>query len=161
MTKGKSLFLGISVTLPIALTIATITIQHSNIFKSRETSASEYSLNLNSSNAYSSGTTKEISTDSGASTVEFTYDSCSSLSEHHALINVGGSITNTEQITSISRFSVSYTGGSLRCQTSYDCATWNDGFILASGQEYVMGSNPYFIKLTAETNAVSLDEAKY
>ena len=161
MIKRKSLLLGISIVLPVALTVTTLSIQNSNLFRSKETSASEYSLTLSSTNAYSSGATKDIATDSGAQNVEFTYDSCSSLSEHHALINVGGSITNTEQITSISRFSVSYTGGSLRCQTSYDCATWNDGFILASGQEYVMGSNPYFIKLTAETNAVSIEEAKY
>ena len=158
--KGKSALLGLGIILPVALTVATLTV-HNNYLSKRGVSASEFSLTLNSSNAYSSGDTKMISTYSGAYQVEFTYDSCVSLSNNHALINVGGSITNTQQITSISRFSVTYTGGSLRCQTSYDCSTWNEGFILASGQEYVMGSNPYFVKLTAENNNVSLSEAKY
>ena len=157
----KFLIFGASSLITGVLAITTFMAVKGTSFINDAAKATIYSLTLDNQNAYSSGETKSIQNDNKNYNVEFTYDNCLSASNAHATINVGGSITNTEQITSIAYFSVTYSGGTLRCKTSYDCSAWNEGFILTSGEKYAMGSNPYFIQLVAETNAVTLTKAVY
>ena len=130
-----------------------------HLFSQYRRSENPYTITLGSNNAYSSGSSKVISTDSGQWSVTFNYSSCSSSSGNHASISEGGYIVNAQQITSIETIKVVYEGGSLKCQTSYDGVDWNAGFVMASDYEYATASNPYFVKFTAESGTISLKSA--
>ncbi len=130
-----------------------------HLFSQYRRSENPYTITLGNNNAYSSGASKVISTDSGQWSVTFNYSSCSSSSGNHASISEGGYIVNAQQITSIETIKVVYEGGSLKCQTSYDGVDWNAGFVMASDYEYATASNPYFVKFTAESGTISLKSA--
>lgn len=116
-----------------------------------------YYLSLTSSNAYSSGSTKTISTASGQGSVEFAYTSASAQSGAHVKLSSGGTIVNNDKITSITRFTVDFSG-SLQARLSYDKSTWGSYFELQDDHAYEFTSKPYYveIKATAQTTITSV-----
>lgn len=145
-----------------SMAICAITFSHTSFSSSafKKGNASEYTLTLNSSNSYSTGSEQSITTDSGDYQVVFSYSSCVSASSAHALINDGGTIINKDHIRSISKLQATYTGGKLKARTSYDRSTWGEYFELSSGFEYSFGSYPYYVELKA-FDAVTLTSAKF
>ena len=145
-----------------SMAICAITFSHTSFSSSafKKGNASEYTLTLNSSNSYSTGSEQSITTDSGDYQVVFSYSSCVSASSAHALINDGGTIINKDHIRSISKLQATYTGGKLKARTSYDRSTWGEYFELSSGFEYSFGSYPYYVELKA-FDAVTLTNAKF
>lgn len=120
---------------------------------------SNYTLTLNSQNAYLSGTSQSVTTDSGNYQVTFNYTNCSSKNNYHALINNGGTIVNAEHIRSINEFYAIYDGGTLKAKTSYDGQTWGEYFTLVSNQKYSF-SDVYYVSLLA-VDSVNLLETKF
>lgn len=119
----------------------------------------DYTITLNSSNAYTSGSTQQIEINNGGWEVQFKYTSCSASSGNHAAIADGGTITNVDHILSVNKINVSYTGGTLKYATSLDATNWSSYTTLSQGNNDVIG-NPYYIRLQA-TGAVTLASATY
>ncbi|MCR5505676.1 MAG: Ig-like domain-containing protein [Bacilli bacterium] len=143
-----------------ALAIGVISFSHNQLQTFTKGDASEYTLTLDSSNAYVSGSSQNITTDSGQYQVAFAYTSCINVASAHAKISDGGTILNSDHIRSISKLKTVYTGGTLKARTSYDSATWGEYFTLSSGVEYDFGSYPYYVELKA-TKDVTLTSAKF
>ena len=86
---------------------------------------SDYTVVLDESNAYTSGSTKEVTTSSGSWQISFAYTNASSLSGGHVTLANGGTLVNTRDIISIDYLKVHCSGtGTLQFRTSYDGATW-------------------------------------
>ena len=105
MNKRTLLCGGILLT--IGATISVISLNKNISLFSSIADSQKYSITLSDSNSYSSGSSKNISTDSGASTVAFEYTNCTSKSGYHASMAYGATIKNTQQITSIQKIEAS------------------------------------------------------
>ena len=121
-------------------------------------------LVLNSSNSTNQNGDKVQYTQKGNG-VTFTYSGVNSTTGagNHVTLNDGGSIVNKDQITSIDRVLVIYTGtGSIKAYGAYvpGEGKWSEGFTIVSNQEVEIGSRPYFLKLTAE-GSVSVISVTY
>ena len=160
MKKNKAMWLtvGISVgVVAMSLSIATIKSYNGSI----RGEADAYSLTLNSSNGITGSnvnTTQNISTDSGAYLVPFSYNKCSVYNNGHATILAGGSIKNSEHILSIYSLNATYSSnGVLKFRTSYDGTNWGGYSTLNSGVPYSFSSNPYYVEFSTDgANAVNL-----
>ena len=149
----------------LALTISTIALNNSlkSVTKSK---AGDYTLTLNSSNGISGSsvtTTQNVSTDSGAYQVAFSYESCSELSGGHATIEAGGLIYNSDHIRSIYALSAQFeSNGALKFRASYDGATWGGYTTMISAQEYELSSKPYYIEFSTDgINSVDITSVQF
>ena len=158
MKLGKSFVIGaVSFIASAAISLAIFSGKSS--LSKQQAGSSEYTITLNSSNAYTSGDTKDIQIDNGGWDVCFKYVSCSASAGNHASIASGGTITNIDHILSINKINVSYSGGTLKYATSLDATNWSEYTTLANGNNDVTG-NPYYIKLQA-TGTVTLASVQY
>ncbi|MCQ2802687.1 MAG: Ig-like domain-containing protein [Bacilli bacterium] len=124
-----------------------------------------YSLTLSNSNKYSGSATKQISTDSGGSKVQFSYTLASSSASGHVKLSADGTIKNDTQITSITNILPSFTcnnGISLKFRASFDGNKWGDYTSLASGSSFDLSeSKPYFIEFKADGGTVDVNAIKF
>ena len=118
----------------------------------------DYTLVLNSSNSVSSGGDHVQKTTRNAD-VTFTYTNVSYSSGNHCAITAGGSIVNKDVIHSLTKFKATFSG-TLQARIAYVTSTWGEYFNLVSGQEMLLGSNPYYLELKATTGVV-LTSATY
>ena len=148
-----------------AAAVAAIAITTSSLSNDllRPSADDSYTLTLNNENRWTSGqTTKDITTDSGKATVQFSYSNCSEYASGHVRLNNGGTLQNDEQITSITSFYAIYTGtGKLQIQTSYDAISWGSYFDINSESELTLNSHPYYIRLQANDGYVDLLSVRY
>ncbi len=131
---------------------------------STPTQAGSYTLTLNNSNGVSGSSysgTKTITTDSGDYHVDFDYTSCSSMSGGHAVIANGGKIVNKDHIRSIYQVVANFSGGTLKFRSSYDGSNWSGYTTMTSLQPYSLGSNPYYIELSASESNVNLTSVTF
>ena len=142
-----------------SLAIGTVIYNADKHFVKEQAGGTDYTITLDSSNAYTSGTTQQIEINNGGWEVQFKYTSCSASSGNHAAIADGGTITNVDHILSVNKINVSYTGGTLKYATSLDATEWSSYTTLSQGSNDVTG-NPYYIRLQA-TGAVTLTSATY
>lgn len=123
---------------------------------------SDYTVVLDESNAYTSGSTKEVTTSSGSWQISFAYTNASSLSGGHVTLANGGTLVNTRDIISIDYLKVHCSGsGTLRFRTSYDGATWGGYANITDNEVYNLASNPYYIELSATGGSVNVYQATY
>ena len=120
-----------------------------------------YSLNLNTSNKITASGDHNHTTGSGAK-VAFTYSNVSNSTSGHATLNENGYVVNKDQITSITRFTATFSGaGTLKARVAYVTDNWSDYFVLISGNTVDIGSNPYFLEIKAFGGSVVLESANY
>ena len=111
---------------------------------------SDYTVTLDNSNAYTSGTNKDITTSSGSWTINFEYSNASASSTGHVVLNDGGTINNTSLVKSINYLCATYTGsGSLKVKTSFDGTSFGSYWDVTSGYAYALPSNPYYVSFLA------------
>ena len=123
---------------------------------------SDYTVVLDESNAYTSGTTKEVTTSSGSWQISFAYSNASALSGGHVTLANGGTLVNTRDIISIDYLKVHCGGsGTLRFRTSYDGATWGGYADIKDNEVYNLGSLPYYVELSATGGSVNIYQATY
>lgn len=141
-----------------------------NIFNSSTVRANNpYTLTLDSSNKYVDGD-QDISTDvHNGAFVRFSYTNAAQSSLGHVVLNNGGTLKNTQQLTSLSYFIPSFTlgnGASLKFRASNDGVNWGD---YASIKPYADGisSNsfnvPYmhYIEFKAEGGSVDIGSISF
>lgn len=148
-----------------AAAVAAIAITTSSLSEgllTRPSADDSYTLTLNGDNKYVAGQDNpDIWTDSHKATVSFSYSNCQVYASGHATLNNGGTIENTQQITSITSFRVVYNGtGRIHIQTSFDGSLFGEYFELNSGSELALNSQPYYIRMKA-VGVVNLESAKY
>ena len=121
-----------------------------------------YSIVLDETNAMSTSGTKTQKTKQRGSSVRFEYFNVGTYSEGHCKLNVGGSIKNLDQISSITSVESSFvSSGNLYFRVSYDNTNWTDKLTLNSNQEYILNVKPYYIEfLTDDINEVSINSIK-
>ncbi len=111
---------------------------------------SDYTVTLDNSNAYTSGTNKDITTSSGSWTINFAYTNASASSTGHVVLNDGGTINNTSLVKSINYLCATYSGsGSLKVKTSFDGTSFGSYWDVTSGYAYALPSNPYYVSFLA------------
>lgn len=123
---------------------------------------SDYTVVLDSSNKYTSGTTKEVTTSSGQWSISFEYTNASALTNGHVTLADGGKLVNTREFISLDYLKIHCDGaGTLRFRTSYDGATWGGYATVSDNEIYNLASNPYYIELTATGGSVNIYQATY
>ena len=141
----------------LLLTIAASTFAFNNNTNPIKSSASDYSLTLDSDNGIIGSnvtTNQNVATDSGNYQVAFAYNKCSALNNGHATILAGGSIRNADHILSISSINATFsTSGVLKFRTSYDGSSWGTYSTLTSGIPYSFTSNPYYVEFATDGSA--------
>jgi len=158
--KAKNLILGTILGALSITGIAYLTVNKVNPFHGiAEMEGSRYNLTLNSSNSYTSGSTKSITSNTGFGHTTFSYANCSSTSEGHVFMSAGGKIKNTQSISSISELTAQFEG-SLEFRYSYDGETWSDDVIAKSGKTYYFEDEPGYIELFANQHSVLLKDLK-
>ena len=131
----------------------------SGMFKATRGADDPYTLVLDSKNRVSSNG-DHVATSNNGGQVTFTYTNVSnSTGSYHTILNEGGTIVNKDIIHSITRFNATFTG-TLQARIAYTTSTWGEYFNLASGQDFDLGSNPYFFEIKAVTS-VTLTSATY
>lgn len=129
----------------------------------RAVADSTYSITLNNSNKYTSGSTKLITTDSKNYEVKFSYNNCSSVggATGHVILNNNGTVKNSDHILSISSLFPTFTassGAALQFRASYDTVKWGEYATLTSGKKFDLAeSKPYYIELKAVGGSVTLE----
>jgi len=161
MKRKQKVLIGVVGT-TLAILIAVVGIGGSNgLLNNISADSNTYTLTLDNKNAYTSGSTQSISTDSGAWTVNFSYSSCTSSINNHALISNGGSITNTDHILSIKEINAVF-AGNLQIRTSFDGTNWGEYFDITSGTTFSLAtSQPYYVQMAANSGDVTLTSAKF
>ena len=123
---------------------------------------SDYTVVLDETNAYTSGSTKEVTTSSGSWQISFAYSNASALSGGHVTLANGGTLVNTRDIISIDYLKVHCSGtGTLQFRTSYDGATWGGYADIKDNEVYNLGSLPYYVELSATGGSVNIYQATY
>ena len=124
----------------------------------------DFRLVLDSSNAVSGAGEVTQYTQRGGE-VKFTYSGVSSSTGNHVRLNQNGYLVNKDQITSIESISVQFSkvseNSNLSLKTSYDGATWSSSWNAISEETYSLGSEPYFIQLTATGGAIDISSVAY
>ncbi|MCR5309189.1 MAG: tyrosine-protein phosphatase [Bacilli bacterium] len=129
----------------------------------------EYTLTLDSSNKYVDGN-QNVPTDSNnGAFVRFAYTNATQSSEGHVVLLNGGTLKNTEQLTSLSYFAPSFTlsdGASLKFRASNNGVDWGDyACIKPYNNEITSGlfNVPYmhYIEFKAEGGSVDIDSVVY
>lgn len=93
--------------------------------------------------------------------VTFTYSGVAASTGGHVTLNENGTLINKDWIRSITSFSCVFNQvGAISAQVSYGGDVWGDSFVLASGQVYEPGTNPYYIKFTA-SSTVTISSLTY
>lgn len=116
--------------LPLALSLTLIEKNSASILK---TKATDFTLTLDSSNAYKANEeTKEIKTSLGNS-ITFHYADALEATEAHVILNEGGYLANVDQITGGNQVKVNFTGGKLLYSFGND-KTHMRSLYLASGE---------------------------
>ena len=133
-----------------------------SIFATRTVADTAYSITLNNSNKYTSGSTKQITTDSKNYEVKFSYDNCSAGGvDSHVVINNNGTVKNADHILSISSILPTFTAENdveLQFRASYDKVKWGDYATLTSAKTFDLSeSKPYYIELKAVGGPVTLN----
>ncbi len=134
--------------LTLGATFSSFSLLKNTILFNSMAGSQKYTITLDSGNAYTSGPSQLISTDSGASSVAFQYTDCSSSSGYHVNLNAGGSLKNTMQVTSIEKIKAIYEGA-LTFRYSYDGNAWTDYYSMSSNEEYTLNSHPYYFEIKA------------
>ena len=150
----------------LLLTIAASTFAFNNNTNPIKSSASDYSLTLDSDNGIIGSnvtTNQNVATDSGNYQVAFAYNKCSALNNGHATILAGGSIRNADHILSISSINAIFsTSGVLKFRTSYDGSSWGTYSTLTSGIPYSFTSNPYYVEFATDgSTSVNLNRVVF
>ena len=163
--KKKTLLLSLATLITAGAVLVTVFVGSS--FKSssvRVKASLEYQITLDSSNAVSTAGTVTQKTHKG-NDIDFTYSGVTGSSGNHVRLNQNGYLVNAEQITSIETFTVTFSkvssASSLTLKTSYDGQTWGSPWVAESGHEYDLGSNPYYIQMTATGGAVDIQSVHY
>ena len=85
--------------------------------------------------------------------VTFTYSGVSSSTSGHVTFNANGTLVNKDHIRSIQSINAVFnTANALKFKVSYDGATTGGETVMESGRTYELGSNPYYLHLTATTS---------
>ena len=163
--KKKALLLSLATVTTAAAVLVTVFAGTNFKSDSIKVKASlEYQITLNSSNAVSTAGTVTQKTHKG-NDIDFTYSGVSGSSGNHVRLNQNGYLVNAEQITSIETFTVTFSkvssAASLTLKSSYDGQTWGSPWVAESGHEYDLGSNPYYIQMTATGGAVDIQSVHY
>jgi len=114
-----------------------------------------YSVVLNSSNKYTSGSAQVIRSNTGAD-IAFKYSLASSSSDVHASLNQNGYINNTTPILGIDSF-VAHYSGALTYALSTDGSSWSDSITITTGSKVEVTTNASYIKIAA-TSASTLTD---
>lgn len=125
---------------------------------------SDYFVTLNSSNKYTSGTTKDVTTSSGAWQITFEYSGASSYANGHVTLSQNGSLQNKTLIKSVDYIQVDWnsTGsGKLQAKTSFNGSTWGELWDVTDDFSYHLPSNPYFISFVATGGSVNISSVRY
>lgn len=149
-----------SILLLVGITASNINFR-TNLIGGGASRDSDYSITLDSSNKVTAAGDVVQHTKKG-SNVTFTYVNVSSSTSGHVTLNNGGTIVNKVQITSISDFTVNFSGaGSLKARIALvnESEKWNDYFTLASGAKVETDSNPYYLEFKADGGQVVIDSA--
>ena len=149
----KTLYGGIIGILSIVACAAGLKIRQSSSFINADTTT--YSLSLSSSNKYSSGASKVITSNNGGE-ITIKYNNCVSSNGKHALINAGGSIVNSDIVHSITGLQASFTGP-LQVSYSLNNTSWTEKTSITSDTKYSVKDAPYYFKLYANGGSVSLE----
>ena len=141
-----------------------------NIFNPSTVKAgAPYYLTLNSSNKYVDGD-QDISTDlNNGAVVRFAYTNASSSSQGHVVLGDGGTLKNTNQLTSLSSFIPSFTlgnGASLKFRASNDGVEWGEYVSIKPYGEGITSSSfnlPYmrFVEFKAEGDSVDIGSISF
>ena len=113
MNKKISILTSLSISSVLFITGALVLSNNSNlIFNVGGVNGdiSDYTVTLDNSNAYTSGTNKDITTSSGSWTINFAYANASASSTGHVVLNDGGTINNTSLVKSINYLCATYSG---------------------------------------------------
>ena len=149
-----------SILLLVGITASNINFR-TNLIGGGASRASDYSITLDSSNKVTAAGDVVQHTKKG-SNVTFTYANVSSSTSGHVTLNNGGTIVNKVQITSISDFTVNFSGaGSLKARIAFvnESNKWAEYFNLVSGAKVETGSHPYYIEFKADGGTVTIDSA--
>ena len=153
MNKKISILTSLSISSVLFITGALVLSNNSNlIFNVGGVNGdiSDYTVTLDNSNAYTSGTNKDITTSSGSWTINFAYSNASASSTGHVVLSDGGTINNTSLVKSINYLCATYTGsGSLKVKTSFDGTSFGSYWDVTSGYAYALPSNPYYVSFLA------------
>ena len=125
---------------------------------------SDYFVTLDSSNKYTSGTTKDVTTSSGAWQITFEYSGASSYANGHVTLSQNGSLQNKTLIKSVDYIQVDWnsTGsGKLQAKTSFNGSTWGELWDVTDDFSYHLPSNPYFISFVATGGSVNISSVRY
>ena len=122
--------------------------------------ASDYTVTLDSSNAYAGQNEQYITTSSGSWQISFAYTNASVLSNGHVTLASGGTLINTRDIVSIDYLKFHF-DGNLQFRTSYDGNTWSEYATAQDNEIYNLPSNPYYVELKANGGSVNLYQAIY
>lgn len=141
-----------------------------NIFNPSTVKAdASYFLTLNSSNKYIDGN-QSVATDKGnGAVVGFTYTNASQSSQGHVVLANGGTLSNTDQLTSLSYFVPRFSlgnGASLKFRASNDGTSWGEYVIIkpyVDGITYDSFSVPYmrYVEFKAEGGSVDIESISY
>ena len=153
MNKKISILTSLSISSVLFITGALVLSNNSNlVFNVGGVygNTSDYTVTLDNSNAYTSGTNKDITTSSGSWTINFEYTNASASSTGHVVLNDGGTINNTSLVKSINYLCATYSGsGSLKVKTSFDGTSFGSYWDVTSGYAYALPSNPYYVSFLA------------
>ena len=149
-----------SILLLVGITASNINFR-TNLIGGGASTASDYSITLDSSNKVTAAGDVVQHTKKG-SNVTFTYSGVSSSTSGHVTLNDGGTIVNKVQITSISDFTVNFSGaGTLKARIAFvnESSKWAEYFTLVSGAKVETGSHPYYIEFKADGGTVTIESA--
>ena len=143
-----------------AIGITSINSNFVNALSNRDVQSS-YTLTLNSSNKVTSAGERIQHTALG-NNVTFTYTNVGNPGDGHTRINIGGTVANTTQITSITSFKAVFSGsGTLKGRIAYVSGSWGEYFNIISNTLVEFASKPYFLELSASDSYVDLVSAVY
>ena len=159
--NNRRKFIGLSLFGTLAITVMGLVFSNVglNIMQGVANSRSDYSLTLDDKNAVGSAGDHTITSATGGK-VDFTYTNLASSSGNHTKINQNGTVVNKDQITSIDRFTVVFSGsGKLMARDAYVASNdkWSEYYELASGTVVdLSGTHPYFLEFKAVNGYVNL-----
>ncbi len=126
--------------------------------------SSDYYVTLDNSNAWTSGTTKDVTTSSGAWSITFEYSGASVYDGGHVTLAENGTLINKTLVKSVDYLQVDWNSsgsGKLQAKTSFDGETWGSLWDVTDDYSYSLPSNPYFISFVATGGSVNISSVRY